>query len=80
MQEKTPFCCPGFPCRKMSTSHSWRLKHIKIHHHELLQVARQENLTVLSAPRRVEPAQRREFNANNDSVQILHTFPYLEQL
>jgi hypothetical protein len=64
----------------MFTSDSWQLKRNKLHHPEHLQVARQKNLTIRSAPRRIKPGQRREFNATNDSVEDLDGFPYLEHV
>jgi len=80
MPEQTPFRCPELSCRKKSTSDSWQLKHIKLHYPEHLQVARQKNLTICSAPQCVEPAQHHEFNANKELVKDLDAFPYLKQV
>jgi len=80
MTEKTHFLCPKFPCRMKFISDSWRLKHSKLHHPERLQVARQGNKTIRSAPLPVKPTQRREFNATKDSVEYLDSFPYLDQV
>jgi hypothetical protein len=78
MTEMTPFRRPKFASRKLFTSNSRRLKHIKLNRPDHLQVG--NNLTIPSAPRRVEPAQRSEFNVTKDSVEDLDSFPYLEHV
>jgi len=80
MPEMIPFCWPEFSCQKKFTSDSWRLKYNKLDHPEHLQVARQKNLDIRSAPPHVEPAQCRESNANNDSLEDLDAFRYLEHV
>jgi len=78
MLEKNRFCCSEFSCRRRLTSDSWRLKHPKLHHSKHLQVSFQKNLTICRAPHRIEHAQRREFNTNDDSVQVLDAIPNLD--
>jgi len=80
MPVKPSFRCTKSSCPQEFTSDSWRLKHIKLHHPERLQVARQKNQTFRSAPRCVEPTQHHESNAIKDSVEDLDKFPYLEHL
>jgi len=80
MLGKTSFHCPEYVCRKKFTSDSCRCKHINLYHPEHLQVACHKSLTISSSPRRIEPAQHREFNTNNASFENLHAFPYLEYL
>jgi hypothetical protein len=80
MPDWTLFRWAKVSCRKKFTSVSWGLNHIKLHNPEHLQVARQKNLTIGSAPRHVEPAKRREFNFNKDSVYELNEFPNLEHV
>jgi hypothetical protein len=76
MPEETLLHCPEFSYRKKFTSDSWRLKHIKLHHPEHLQVAK--NLTIYCAPRHVQAAYLLQFNTNKDSVEDLVAFRYLE--
>jgi len=80
MPQKTPFCSPECSCRKKFSSDRWRRKHIKLHHPEHLQVARQNNQTLRIVPRRVEPAQCCGFNANKDSVEDIDAFSNIEHL
>jgi hypothetical protein len=51
---------------------------MKLQHPQHLQVARQRNLTIRSAPRRIEPTQHRAFNASKESVEDWIAFPDLE--
>jgi len=68
MPVKTTFHYPEFPCGKKLTSDSWQLEFIKLYHPEHVQVERQKNLTICSAPRRIPPAQHCELNANKASL------------
>jgi len=72
--------CPKYSCQTKSTSDSWRLKHIKLHHPEHLQVAPQQNLTIRSGPQQVESAQCQQFNAFKDSIEDLDAFRNLKHL
>lgn len=81
MPEKTPFRCPELSCRKKFTSDSWRHKHIKLHHPERLTITRPKHEpAVRNASQRKKHAQRREFNANKDTVEDPDAFPYLVHL
>jgi len=48
--EMATFHCHVFSYWKKFIPHSWRLKHMKLHHPEHHQVAHQENLTIRSEP------------------------------
>ena len=78
--KNTTFSCPKFSCQKKFTSDSRRLKNIKLHYPEHLEVACKDNLTICSMPRRVEPTQQHEFNPNKHSVEDLDIFPYIDQV
>jgi len=80
MPAKTLFLCFLFSCQMQFASHSWLLKHIKLHHPEHVQVPRQKHLAIHSKPRRVEPAQHHEFNSNYEPGEDLDACPYLEQV
>jgi len=60
----------------MFTSESWGLEHIQLHHPGYVKLTPQTNQTIASAHRSVKPAQHREFDPNQDSVDNLDVFPY----
>jgi hypothetical protein len=80
LPEKALLCCTECSFRNKFISHSWRLKHIKLLHSKQLQVACQKNLNIRSTPRRVEPAEHREYSANKDSIEVLYAVPCLEHV
>ena len=80
MPEQTPFHCAKCSCQKQFTSDCWRLKHIKLHHPEHLQVTHQKNQTIRRATKRVDPTQHCEFNTTKDSVKDLDTIRYNEHV
>jgi hypothetical protein len=80
MAEQTSLRCPQFAWQQMFTTHSCRLKHIKLHRPEHVQVAQQKNLNIWSMPRRIEPAQHHQFNADQDSVEDLDACPCLDYI
>jgi len=76
----TPFLCPKLSCRKKFTSYSWPIKHNRLHHPEHHQVTCQMNRSIQSMPQRIEHSHCGEFNTNNDSVEDLDVFHYLERV
>lgn len=80
LPRKMPLSCPNCSCRMKFTSDSRRLNHTKLHHLEHLQVPPQKNLTIPSAHQPIELAQHDEFPTDNDSVDELDRFPFLEHV
>jgi len=76
-QRRPHSIAPNFHAERSSPQTAGDLKY-QITPSWTLQVAK--NRTIRSAPQRLEPAHRREFNANKDSVEDLDTFPYLEHV